>query len=165
AVQPQPPEFSASVQPKSPAFSASVQPKPPAFSAFEPTPVSVGILIVYEGMSWTPIPSPSTVFAEPAPAAKVSAPDIPEPSSPACHGPAPSFTEPAPCSAEPAPALAEPAPAAATEPAPAAAAEPAPTAAEPTPVAHEPFEPLSLPRPLTLHGRPRLQTRHDGRGP
>ncbi|ROJ66341.1 hypothetical protein DPX16_16604 [Anabarilius grahami] len=78
------------------------------------------------------------------------------------------FPDPAPALAEPAPCTAEPAP---------CTAEPAATAAEPTPVIHKPFKPLSPPNnffwgtrrgrpwPMTSRGRPRLQTRHEGRGP
>ncbi|ROL03913.1 hypothetical protein DPX16_23348 [Anabarilius grahami] len=95
----------------------------PAFA--EPAPVPVGLLITYERMFWIPSPDPSPafhepqeeveylmdfqaepmfpafhvpapVFAEHAPAAKVSALDVPEPSSSAC--------EPAPAAAAPKPA-------------------------------------------------------------
>ncbi|ROL46863.1 hypothetical protein DPX16_20515 [Anabarilius grahami] len=83
SVQPKSPEFSASVQSKSPEFSASVQPKPPEFPASEPAPVPVGLLIVYEGMSWTPFPDPSPAFNVPTPAAAEPAPAV------AVHEPTP----------------------------------------------------------------------------
>ncbi|ROL48343.1 hypothetical protein DPX16_21829 [Anabarilius grahami] len=99
AKQPKSPEFSTSVRPKFPEFSASVQPKPPEFPASEPAPVPVDLLIVYEGMSWTPFPDPSPAFS------------VPTPVAPAAAEPATCTAEPATCTAEPAPACHEPAPA------------------------------------------------------
>ncbi|ROJ29239.1 hypothetical protein DPX16_13683 [Anabarilius grahami] len=122
-------------QPQSPELSASVQPKPPEFSAAEPAPVTVGLLIEFEGMDWTPFPDPAPVLTEAAP----------------------TLAEPAPCSAEPAPSFSEAAPSFA-EPAPAATAARLQTRhGRPRLQTRH-----GRPRPLTRHGRPRLQTCHDG---
>ncbi|ROJ24006.1 hypothetical protein DPX16_23567 [Anabarilius grahami] len=134
SVQPKSPVFSASVQPKIPVFSApvppkspeisaakqpnipvkpaSLQPKLPELPAAEPAPafadpasVPVELLIMYEGMSWTPFPDPSPAAAKPAApaAAEPAAPCTAEPAAPCTDEPA------APCTDDPTPALSEPA--------------------------------------------------------
>ncbi|ROL52167.1 hypothetical protein DPX16_6044 [Anabarilius grahami] len=120
----------------SPMASSDLQPKPskkrsnvsrrrhkkPAAASPKP-PVPVGMLIEYEGMSWTPSPDPAPAVHEPAPAFHEPALILLEP-DPILHGPAPAFHEPAPAFLEPAPGFQEPSPAA-DEPAPARLSVPA----------------------------------------
>jgi len=116
------------------AFSPEL-PTKPASEPEMPTPVPEGLLIEYEGMSWTPSPDPSPAFHEPAPAFDKPALIVFEP--------APTFLEPAPALNEPAPALNEPAP---------ALNKPAPASAKPATVLDGPSPPSSIqqPAPVTV---------------
>ncbi|ROJ25359.1 Paternally-expressed gene 3 protein [Anabarilius grahami] len=141
----------------------SVLSEPIAPVSTEPAPVPVGILIIYEGMDWTPLPAAPAAAEPSAPvAANESAPVAANESAPvAANEPASPVSAAEPASpvsaAEPAAPVsaAEPAsPVSAAEPAsPVSAAEPASpvSAAEPaSPVsAAEPASPVSAAEPAS----------------